>query len=150
MGAKELEESLKLVEDLLAESRKELVEFREAEEKAQAELQSVESRCSVEELRVVRRQLRDLEKLRARPSAPSADSPLFEQEIKVLRQSHDHLVQKCGVEDPDSLEPIESAEEEPTDEEETIQDTEVAEDEVLPVTPSTSRHASHFSRVLLL
>jgi len=116
--SKELEEALTRVESSLADARRQLGEAREAEEAAQAELQRVESQCSVEELRVVRRQLRDLEKLRARPTAPASDAALFDQEIKVLRQSQEHLAQKCGIEDPESLELIESGEEDPTDDDE--------------------------------
>lgn len=140
--AVDLEEALKQVEASLAAARKQLGDAREAEECAQAEMRRVESKCFVEELRVARRQLRDLEKLRARLAASSADRPLLDQEIKVIRQFQDHLAQKCGIGDLETLEPIESAEDELSESDGNAEPDEQgkrdqnSEDGVLPLTPS--------------
>lgn len=92
---KTLEAKLETLQAGLQGAREELATCRQAEQEAEAELLKVEETCAIEELRVLRHQVKDLEDLCK--SLSITDRRLYEQEIAVLRHQQEHLSKKYSV-----------------------------------------------------
>ncbi|CAK0789394.1 unnamed protein product, partial [Prorocentrum cordatum] len=95
--------------------REALVASRQLEESSQAELLQVEAACAAEEVRVLRRQVADVEALCSRRGTSAAERQLFEQEIDVLQRSQEQLAKKYAID-------VSSLEELPVEEDEEIDD----------------------------
>lgn len=94
---KAFEAQLESLQGALASAREALAACRQAEEGSQAELLGAEERCAKEELRVLRRQVNDLEALRGSAELRDSDRRLLEQEVGVLQLSREHLSSKYGI-----------------------------------------------------
>ncbi|CAJ1327572.1 unnamed protein product [Effrenium voratum] len=119
-GKKKFEAELESLQAELASAREALAECRQSEQDSQGELLKVEENCAVEELRVLRHQVSDLEELCKLPSVSSSDRRLYEQEVSVLKHQQEHLAKKYNI-DPAGLEDI------PTDVVESLEDKRVIE-----------------------
>jgi hypothetical protein len=100
-----LEARLEALQQELAGGRDELIEKRQVEEAAQAELLDAEGAGAKEELRVLLRQATDLKTVCSRLPSSSSDRRLYEQEIAVLQRSQEHYSSKFNIA-LDSLEEI--------------------------------------------
>lgn len=78
---------------------------RRQEESAQAELLAAEEKVAIEELRVLRLQIQELEGVSKSPLLSRGDGRLVEQEIRLLKRQQEHLSKKYSVA-PESLEEI--------------------------------------------
>mmetsp|Transcript_20363 Transcript_20363/g.36407 ORF Transcript_20363/g.36407 Transcript_20363/m.36407 type:complete len:1107 (-) Transcript_20363:84-3404(-) len=94
---KTFESQLESLQAGLASAREALATCRQGEQDAQAELLRTEESCAVEELRVLRHQVRGLEELCKRPALDSSDRRLYEQEICVAQRQQEHLSKKYSI-----------------------------------------------------
>ncbi|CAE7570318.1 unnamed protein product [Symbiodinium sp. CCMP2456] len=104
-GKKKIETELESLQASLATAREELAACRQTEQNAQEELLKVEGTCAVEELRVLRHQVSDLEDLCKAPSLSASARRLYNQEVSVLKHQQAHLAKKYSIE-TESLEDI--------------------------------------------
>lgn len=104
-GKKKIETELESLQASLATAREELAACRQTEQNAQEELLKVEGTCAVEELRVLRHQVSDLEDLCKSPSLSASARRLYNQEVSVLKHQQAHLAKKYNIE-TESLEDI--------------------------------------------
>ncbi|CAE7241350.1 AL1 [Symbiodinium pilosum] len=104
-GKKKIEAELESLQAGLATAREELASCRRNEQDAQEELLRVEGKCAIEELRVLRHQVRDLEDLCKSSSLSATARQLYVQEVSVLKHQQAHLAKKYSIEE-ESLEDI--------------------------------------------
>lgn len=97
-GKKKIEAELESLQASLATAREELAACRQTEQNAQEELLKVEGTCAVEELRVLRHQVSDLEDLCKAPSLSTSARRLYNQEVSVLKHQQEHLAKKYSIE----------------------------------------------------
>lgn len=95
-GKEKFEAELESLQAGLAAAREALATSRQSEQEAQVELLKVEENCAIEELRVLRHQVADLEELCKSP-ALAADRRLYEQEVCVMKRQQEHLSKKYSV-----------------------------------------------------
>lgn len=96
-GKEKFEAELEALQAGLAAAREALATCRQSEQEAQAELLKVEENCAVEELRVLRHQVTDLQELCKSPALSVNDRRLYEQEICVMQRQQEHLSKKYSV-----------------------------------------------------
>jgi len=77
--------------------REQLASCRQREEGAQAELMETEAKCGAEELRILQRQILDLEALRKKAPISQTERQLLEKEESVFRSAQKHLAEKNGI-----------------------------------------------------
>eukprot|EP00931_Biecheleriopsis_adriatica_P086285 TRINITY_DN60995_c0_g1_i1.p1 TRINITY_DN60995_c0_g1~~TRINITY_DN60995_c0_g1_i1.p1 ORF type:complete len:1117 (+),score=359.09 TRINITY_DN60995_c0_g1_i1:45-3395(+) len=94
---KKFETELEALQAGLASAREALGSCRQSEQDAQAELLRTEESCALEELRVLRHQVSDLEELCKTPSLSSSDRRLFEQEVCIFQRQQEHLSKKHKI-----------------------------------------------------
>lgn len=104
---RKFEEGLERLQGHLNSAREALVNCRHNEESAQSAFVEAEAHCASEELRVQRRQARDLELMCKRAVASQTENALLEQERRLVQRSQENLVKKYDV-DVSTLEEIPS------------------------------------------
>jgi len=101
---------LEALQSQLTTQRETLATSRQLEEGAQAELMEAEAKSGAEELRILQRQIRDLDKLRQSSCMGATERILFEEEERVFKSAQSHLAEKYGIA-LDTLEGIPSEDE---------------------------------------
>eukprot|EP00434_Breviolum_minutum_P023678 symbB.v1.2.020888.t1/scaffold1778.1/size101634/8 len=96
-GKEKFEAELETLQAGLAAAREALATSRQSEQEAQVELLKVEENCAIEELRVLRHQVTDLEELCKSPALAANDRRLYEQEVCVMKRQQEHLSKKYSV-----------------------------------------------------
>jgi len=96
-GKEKFEAELETLQAGLAAAREALATSRQSEQEAQVELLKVEENCAIEELRVLRHQVTDLEELCTSPALAATDRRLYEQEVCVMKRQQEHLSKKYSV-----------------------------------------------------
>jgi len=104
---KTYEESLEKIQSELSDHRERLASSRQLEESSQARLMEAEARGGAEEIRILQRQIRDLDKLGKSSSMGATERILFEEEERVFSSARTHLAEKYSI-DLSSLEDIPS------------------------------------------
>ncbi|CAE7324935.1 unnamed protein product [Symbiodinium sp. CCMP2592] len=97
-GKKKIEAELESLQASLATAREELAACRQTEQNAQEELLKVEGTCAVEELRVLRHQVSDLEDLCKAPSLSASARRLYNQEVSVLKHQQQTKCARYSIE----------------------------------------------------
>jgi hypothetical protein len=91
------EAELEKLQGELTAQREKLAGSRQIEEAAQGELMAAEAKSGAEELRVLQRQICDLDKLRQSSCMSATERILFEEEERVFKSAQTHLAEKYGV-----------------------------------------------------
>jgi len=131
------EAGLQLLQDGLRGAREQLTEFRQAEEQAQEELLEVEAKCGQEEIRILQRQMRDLETLSSKISSTSDEFQLLLEELQFLRGWQENLAAKHSV----SLEDLSEMEFEELPQ---LQDSDAEAEKEAETAPADESAGEHF------